>query len=151
MISFTFSLGQEFEGDLAGNFCLRVSPEFKCSQIPARLQPPESFIRAEGSTFRRRFCYKAGVLVLGIMKRLWFLFTQASLCGCLKSWHHVVFHRVKWTHTHTQTQKTKNLSRNCNAIYGIALEITILLCFQPLLFQCGKKLDKILLQGDSTY
>ena len=55
------------------------------------------------------------------------------------------------THTHTQTQKTKNLSRNCNAIYGIALEITILLCFQPLLFQCGKKLDKILLQGDSTY
>ena len=107
MISFTFSLGQEFEGDLAGNFCLRVSPEFKCSQIPARLQPPESFIRAEGSTFRRRFCYKAGVLVLGIMKRLWFLFTQASVCGCLKSWHHVVFHRVKWTHTHTHTN-TKN-------------------------------------------
>ena len=75
-------LGQEFESDLAGNFWLRVSPEFKCSQIPARIQP--SFIRAEGFTFRKRFCYKAGILVLGIMKRLWFLFTQASLWGCLK-------------------------------------------------------------------
>lgn len=149
MISFTFSLGQEFESDLAGNFWLRVSPEFKCSQIPARIQP--SFIRAEGFTFRKRFCYKAGILVLGIMKRLWFLFTQASLWGCLKSWHHAEFSTELSDQKKKPQKKQKNLSRNSNAIYGIALEITILLCFRPFLFQCGKKLDKILLRGDSTY
>lgn len=72
--------------DLAGNFWLSVSPEVACSQIWAGLQPPESFIRAEGSTFRW-FCYKAGILVLGIMKRLYFSHGPRYGAAWI-SWHH---------------------------------------------------------------